>query len=180
MSNLIDLLLANITLVVAIQQGAFSALSAICELFKWTTASKIFGTLTSLDLGRILRTSKNATPVKTGTVALVLLAFSCAGQQAPSVSAQQVVTVAEGAVAVTDAALSVAIDALPDGTDLAPWEERVKQLETVAQALREGKDQLKTVCDSMPTIRAVGELTKCAKCVEAATTIQTLACGGAK
>jgi hypothetical protein len=144
---------------------------------RWSSATK----------GKLLAAIKLATKLAGGAMAIVLMVatsplvlVSCAGQQTPAVSAQQVATVAEGAVAVTDAALSVAIDALPDGADLAPWEERVKQLETVAQALREGKDQLRTVCDSMPTIRAVGELTKCAKCVEAAATIQTLACGGAK
>jgi hypothetical protein len=45
----------NIVLVTVIQQGLFAALSAIFQLLGWVAASKWCGTLSSLDLGRIVR-----------------------------------------------------------------------------------------------------------------------------
>jgi hypothetical protein len=45
----------NIVLVTVIQQGLFAALSAIFQLLGWVVASKWCGTLSTLDLGRIVR-----------------------------------------------------------------------------------------------------------------------------
>ncbi len=45
----------HLTEIVAIQQSLFAALAALAQLVGWTKASKVFGTLTTLDLGRVVR-----------------------------------------------------------------------------------------------------------------------------
>lgn len=55
MKTIIDFVAANLVAITAIQQGLFSALSLICQMLGWKVASKVFGTLTTLDLGRVLR-----------------------------------------------------------------------------------------------------------------------------
>lgn len=45
----------HLTEIALVQQGLFSALAALTQMVGWTKASKVFGTLTTLDLGRIVR-----------------------------------------------------------------------------------------------------------------------------
>lgn len=110
---------------------------------------------------------------------LLFAAFGCAGMKAPA-TPRDVLPLVEGAVAVTDAALAVAIDNLPDGTDLTPWAKRVEYLERIAEPLRTGKATLDDVCRELPSVAALGAVVDCDKCTEAATVVQALACGGAQ
>lgn len=56
MTRLWNWVVANPELTVFIlQQVVFAGGSAICQTMGWVRASKIFGTLTTLDIGRVLR-----------------------------------------------------------------------------------------------------------------------------
>lgn len=48
-------LLDNLAIILIIWQSLFIALSGICQLLKFTTASKLFGTFAAFDLGRAIR-----------------------------------------------------------------------------------------------------------------------------
>jgi len=45
----------NLVLLVKLQQGICMVGAGVCQLFKWTTASKWFGTFAAVDTGRIIR-----------------------------------------------------------------------------------------------------------------------------
>jgi hypothetical protein len=81
MKTILDWVVANIILVTVIQQGLFAALSAVFQLFGWPAASKVCGTLCTLDLGRILRYLAGKpdaiSTAKSTTVTLLILL--CAG-----------------------------------------------------------------------------------------------------
>lgn len=56
MTRLWSWIVANPELTVFIlQQVVFAGGSAICQTMGWTRMSKVFGTLTTLDVGRVLR-----------------------------------------------------------------------------------------------------------------------------
>jgi hypothetical protein len=81
--QIINWLLNNLVLVTAIQQGAFSVLSAVFQFAGWQAASKVCGTLCTLDIGRILRFFAGKAETKrallTSTGLLALLTFGCMG-----------------------------------------------------------------------------------------------------
>lgn len=83
MKDLLEFVIANIAAITGAQQGLFSALALICQLAGWTAASKIFGTLTTLDLGRVARylQAKQREIEGVGPTVVLLLAVSAGVSQ---------------------------------------------------------------------------------------------------
>ena len=91
--QILNVISDNLELVVAIQQGLFSALSGLCAMVGWTKASKVLGTLTTLDLGRLVRYAQKVAAfrqalsgaAKGGLLVLLLVGCSGSPQQSPLV-----------------------------------------------------------------------------------------------
>ena len=81
MQQILDYIIANIVVITAIQQGLFSTISLIAQLAGLPKVSKLAGTFSTVDLGRIARWIKATTAAKSalkaGVVSLVLLASGC-------------------------------------------------------------------------------------------------------
>ena len=78
---LLDLILRNpeVSLMI-LQQGLFAAGAAVCEVLGWSKASKVLGTLTTLDLGRVVRYGYDLKLKRVTTTLLVLAILGCSGQ----------------------------------------------------------------------------------------------------
>jgi hypothetical protein len=118
-----------------------------------------------------------------GASIVALLLVSCSGasnstSRAPS--AQSLAQVAVAAIAVTDAALATAIDHLPPGVDLAPWEARVEQLESAAELAKDAEATTAQICNATKLVAPIAESVECEKCSKAIETISSVACGGDK
>lgn len=176
-NTIVDWSSANVNLLLAIQ-AALAGFSGVFALLGWTTLSKITGTLTALDLGRIVRQMKARRDAlrKAAPVALVLLAVGCGAATVRDTSVARSRALLEGAVVVTDAALAQAISALPPGTDLAPWSERVQTLVTIADKIREGTATVERLCNDLPAVATIAGAIECAECSRAVAAVERAVC----
>jgi len=144
--------------ILAIQQGLFSALSALFQLLKCPKTSKFFGTF-AVDGGRIIRWigGLNVTQKFKANVALLFIALNLTACVATKPAEYPTpVEVATAAVNLTDDALSTAIYAEPKKN----WLPSVMAIESARNTIKVRGD----ICDALPSVQLVSSAIKCDKC----------------